>query len=292
MKSIIYLIALVSTTCLAQIQGNGQITTQNFPLDEVSTISVQLYAKTTIDPTASSGITITGDSNLIPLIGKKVTNGMLTLDQNQWIKSSQDLIIKIGAPAIKTLIHGTHDQTYLINLNQEELSVSANVGEVILVGKVTNFKLESKIADVNAAGLEAQNATVRITGRGSALVNVKGSLDTDLNKNANLKLFTQPAKITGNYDQSKNTTTARPGLEFVSFTLKNNSWNRHNFYVEGPNSDGSSFSYGFPIMPGFTRAERWSVGTKVYLSKALGKRKLLHTVSEVDQDAVIKLFKK
>lgn len=290
MKIVNLIMLLVVSTTMAQIKGNGQIITQNYPLEDLSTISIQMYAKVTIDPSAKEGMTITADSNLQALIGKEIAAGTLTLDQVEWIQPSQDIIISIGAPELKEVIHGTHDKTSVINLDQSRIDVTANVGEVVLSGKVEQLYINSKLAAVNAADLIAQNAEVVISGRGTVNVNVQQTLNTDLDKNAELKLVNEPATITGNYKPSVNTRKTNPNLSYVSFTLKNNSWNRNNFYVVGPNPDGSSFSYGFPIMPGAKRAERWSVGTKVYLDKRLGKRELLYTVIAADEGAVVKLF--
>ena len=56
---------------------------------------MQMYAKVTIDASLKEGMTITADSNLQSLIGKEIEGGTLTLDQVEWIKPSQDIIIKI-----------------------------------------------------------------------------------------------------------------------------------------------------------------------------------------------------
>ena len=77
---------------------------------------------------------------------------------------------------------------------------------------------------------------------------------------------------------------------WIPFKIKNNSWNRNNFLVIGPKKDGSSFSYGFPMMPGTTRKENWSVGSKVYKVNRLGLRKLLVEIKEEDKDKTVKLF--
>lgn len=290
MRILSLLILFITSTSLAQVKGNGEIVSQNYNLDGILEVSVQLYAKVTIDPSAEAGMTITGDSNLLPLIGRDFQDGKLTLDQIEWIKPSQDLIIKIGAPDLKAVEHGTHDETYIINLNQDRLDVSGNVGKIILSGKVDQLNINSKLAKINAADLTATNANVVITGRGSAIVKVTQNLVTDLDGNATLEVLNEPESVSGNYKPSNIGPRTVRQLTYVNFTLKNNSWNRNHFYVEGPNPDGTSFSYGFPIMPGFTRAERWSVGTKVYLDKKLGKRELLYTVTAADEGETVKLF--
>ncbi|MDC7996610.1 GIN domain-containing protein [Gilvibacter sediminis] len=290
MRTLFLTIVLIATQTFGQVKGDGNIITKNYPITNITAVSVQLYAKVTIDPEGPEGMTITGDSNLLDLIGKNVEAGTLTLDQLEWIQPSQDLIIKIGARKIKSLEHGTHDTTYVLNLSAEQFKVEANVGRVILSGAVKMLHIDSKLATINAADLKAENARVTISSRGEAVVNVSGELQTQLDDDATLSLFRQPKIITGNYQAPQTAAVTTEVPEYISFRIKNNSWNRQNFYVEGPNQDGSNFSYGFPIMPGFSRAERWTVGTKIYLDKTLGKGKLLHTVTAQDEGTTVKLF--
>ena len=65
---------------------------------------------------------------------------------------------------------------------------------------------------------------------------------------------------------------------------------RTHFVVKGPKVDGSYFGYGFPMMPGATKKERWTVGTKVYRINRLGLRKLLVEIKAEDEGQVVKLF--
>ena len=289
MKIINLIMLLVVSSTLAQVKGNKDIVTKNFDLENVNTINVQMYAKVYIDANADSVMSIKADSNLIDLIGKEVVDGKLTLDQIEWIKPSQDIIITIGAPGLQKLIHGTHDITSVANLKQDNFKVETNVGTINLQGSVQNLIVDNKLANIKAGNLIAQNAEVIISGRGKVKLNVTGELDTNLDKNARLELVGQPEKITGNYSKESQPKPITK-LVYVNFKLKNNSWNRNHFYVEGPNPDGTSFSYGFPIMPGLTRAERWTVGTKVYLDKKIGKRQLLYTVTAAAEGKTVKLF--
>jgi len=78
--------------------------------------------------------------------------------------------------------------------------------------------------------------------------------------------------------------------EYITVKIKNNSWNRQSLEVKGPKKDGSYFGYGFPMMAGSTKKERWTVGTKVYKKTALGSRKLLLTIQKEDANKTVKLF--
>ncbi len=60
----------------------------------------------------------------------------------------------------------------------------------------------------------------------------------------------------------------------------------------GPKKNGGRFSYGFPMMPGFSKKERWTTGTKVYKVNKIGIRKLLVTIKSEDEGKTVKLFNK
>ncbi|MHA7057317.1 hypothetical protein ACWGOQ_0008875 [Aquimarina sp. M1] len=62
---------------------------------------------------------------------------------------------------------------------------------------------------------------------------------------------------------SKNRKEKNTSIKYIKFVIRNNSMTRNHFFVEGPNPDGSKFSYGFPMMPQATRKENWTTGTKV-----------------------------
>jgi hypothetical protein len=44
------------------------------------------------------------------------------------------------------------------------------------------------------------------------------------------------------------------------------------------------------MMPGSVKKERWTIGTKVYRKKSMGKRELLLTIKAEDEGKTLKLF--
>ena len=252
MKNVIITVLLIAQGAVAQVQGNQNIITQSFDIENVQTVSVQMYAKVTIDASLKSAITITADQNLIQLIGKEVKDGTLTLDQKQWINPSRPIQITIGAFGLKKLIHGTHDTTQLVGLNQEQLIVEAPIGAVSLAGNVTRLTLTIK--------------------------------------DAKIALVTAPKQLVGDYTNKKVTTASKSKVSFINIKLKNNSLTRSKFVVRGPNGRGENFAYGFSIFPGFSKSERWSIGTKIFLAKSGGVEELLYTLTPDDANSTIKLF--
>jgi hypothetical protein len=292
--SFIVLLLLISVSTTAQIQGNKKIETRSFPIKNVEVIKINFYADITIDPSEEEGMTITMDSNLFDKIDTEVVDKTLHLDQIRWVQPSQEVVIKIGAPNLRRVEKGTHQTLRITNVDNNYLNIMAFVGKVIVDGKTEQFNIGIENGEIDASELIAENARVNIWGWGKARVYAENEIYSILKNNAQLELVNTPKKLRGDtqeyLDRLENEKAS--DVEWISFKIKNNSGNRYNFYVVGPKKDGSKFGYGFPMMPGKIRKERWSTGTKVYKVNKLGLRTLLLTISEEDEGKTVDLFEK
>ncbi|MFD2562217.1 GIN domain-containing protein [Aquimarina rubra] len=291
-KLISLLILFVCLTTTAQIKGNKDIITRTFNINTIQTIKINFYAQVIIDQSKEEGLTITTDSNLFDYIDKEVVDGVLHLDQKEWIQPSENAKIIVGAPNLRKVESGTHDTTRIINIDNDYIQVIAPIGKVFIEGKTKELRIAAELASIDASGLVAENARIDIWSRGSARVFVTNELDAKLSDKAKLKIMNTPKKISGDAktivnkgEKAKNTS-----IKYIKFKIKNNSLTRNQFLVIGPKPDGSTFSYGFPMMPQATRKENWTTGTKVYKVSTLGKRKLLVTIKEEDKDTTVALF--
>ncbi|WP_298539738.1 DUF2807 domain-containing protein [uncultured Aquimarina sp.] len=294
MKKVINILLLsVSLTTLSQIKGNKEIITKTFDVNNIENVKINFYAQVIIDQSKEESLTITTDANLIDYIDKEVIDGTLHLDQKEWIQPSENAKIVIGAPNIRKVESGTHDTTRIINLDNSYIQVLAPIGKIFMDGKTKELRIAGELATIDSSSLIAENARVNIWSRGSAKVYVTNELDTKLSKEAKLKIMNTPKKIKG--DARKTVTHSKKKIKnslvkYIKFKIKNNSLTRNQFLVVGPKPDGSKFSYGFPMMPQAVRKENWTTGTKVYKVSTLGKRKLLITIKEEDENKTVVLF--
>lgn len=294
MKKMTALLLLVGMMSLAQTKGNKDMITQEIPLKKLEVLEMELYAKVVVDVSGnSSKITITGDSNLIPLIDTEVVGGKLRLAQTEWIQPSQALEITIQAPQLERLQVGVHETVQLKNLDQEEIVLTALLGGIKASGTVAEVSVNAEAGVIDASLLTAQNAQVNIWKDGKAILNVEDQVTTKLSEEARLDFVRTPKNIKGS-GYKKALSNNQPPTDgtgtYITVKIKNNSWNRNQFVVRGPKPDGSYFGYGFPMMPGSVKKENWTVGTKVYKKNALGMRKLLVTLTEADAGKTIELF--
>tara|TARA_R110001632_G_scaffold19898_8_gene59856 strand:+ start:8981 stop:9868 length:888 start_codon:yes stop_codon:yes gene_type:complete len=294
MKKLIALLLLVSMSSLAQTKGNKNIETRSFKVQNLDVIKINFYANITIDQSAKEGMTISMDSNLFDKIDTEVVDGTLNLNQLEWVQPSQQVTIKIGAPNLKRVEKGTHRTLTIKNVDNDYLNVMAFVGKVVVSGKTKQFNIGVENGEIDASKLIAENARVNIWGRGNAKIYAENELFSIIKEDGRLDLVNTPKKLTGDTKNavSKNKNIDTSDIKWISFKIKNNSWNRNNFFVVGAKKNGRKFSYGFPMMPGFSKKERWTTGTKVYKVNKIGARKLLVTISPEDEGKIVKLFEK
>ena len=291
MKKVTLLLFLVGMTSVAQIKGNKNISTRTIDVQGVTAIEMGLYANVVIDQNATAEMTIITDSNIQELIDTEVVDGTLKLAQLEWIQPSKRIQITIGAPSLTRLQVGVNETVLLKNVDQETIALMALNGKIVVSGKADKVGIGAENGTINASKLEVKQATVNIWGNGKAIVNATELVESTLDKNARLEFVREPATIKGDTNTvSKEAKTAFAKATYIDIKIKNNSFNRNHFAVKGPKKDGSYFGYGFPMMPGATKKERWTVGTKIYKTNAIGIKKLLLTITAADEGKTIKLF--
>lgn len=292
MKKITLLLLIVGMTGIAQIKGNKQIDTRTISVEGLTDLEMGLYAKVTIDAFAKATMTITTDSNLLDSIDVEIIDGKMRLSQLGWIQPSQPIRITLGAPMLKRLQLDVHETVIVKNVSGQSINVMAIHGTIVLDGAVDELAIDAENGNVDAKRLTAQKVYLNIWGDGKAYVKAIELLDSKLGSDGRLELIGQPKKVIGDMAKSKTNTQPLNNGEgrYIDLKIKNNSWNRNHFTVKGPKSDGSFFGYGFPMMPGAVKKERWTVGTKIYKVNKLGLKKLLIEITSADEGKTVPLF--
>ncbi len=294
---IVFMLTIVQYTW-AQVKGNKAITTENYTINNLFSLKVDLYAEVVIDCAAEESLTITTDENLHDLIDKSIDEGHLTLMEEEWIQPSQPIRITIGAPDLERIEQSVHETTRVKNLNRSSFRVMAIIGEIVLEGKVEELYVSGELGTIDARALTAPSVDVNLWGQGkielgspekiTGIVKREGTVlyegkdvKTRVNTTKGGRVLSQQA-----YSSIQNDPTTR----FIDIKIKNNSPDRIEAYVIGPKPDGKKFSYGFPLRAGQVKEERWTVGTKVYEVSNVGFKKKLVEIKDGDEGEVVKLF--
>lgn len=320
----ILLTLLISTGTVAQnkvIYGNGKIKTIKRPLDQFSTLSIDLKADVIVESGAMPLIEITADKNIVrkidfSLSGKKL---QLKVKDGYWLQSTKPRI-KIQTPylvGLTTLGHQTGIGDIVIkSIDVDRFNLDVLYGDIQLEGKVDKLLIKSSnqsyyknSGTIDASKLTARVVKANIKGSNSAIVYPTEILVADLKHDAEIKYdsepneielkgearLVQPGLITVSEEHSDQTEREneypKVALQYVTLKVKNNSLARKHFKIRGPNPSGDKFSYGFPMMPMATREKRVPVGTNIYLQKNGLMNKKLVTITSEDDGKVLDLFK-
>jgi len=302
MRSTLFILAtlLSSYSLLGQVKGDGNIITQQIDIGSVTDLDISLYAKIEVDMSQGPSMTISMDANLLDLIDLEVIDGHLMLDQKKWIKPSQDIVIKLGAPELSRVQQGTHETVFVRNMNTDEFVASALVGEILLEGQTDQLSANGEVGDIDATNLDVQSVNVNLWGWGKIKLGnpndisgqVKGAgqviysgnqTSVDVKTSDDGRVIDRSQEEIVRYDDK---------ARFIKLKLKNNSAKRINAYVRGPKPDGTFFSYGFPMRPGQVRKKDWSIGSKVFKVSGLGLKKLLLEITEDDEGELVMMYAK
>ncbi len=293
----IFLLAL-SFNVSAQIKGNKQIVTQTFEINDIKSITINLYADIEIDCAAEEKLVITTDENIMDLISIYIEDGKLEFSQKEWIRPSQEIKIRIGAPALARVEQSTHETVVVKNINRSQFNAMALIGEIKLQGEVDHLSASGETGEVDARNLSAKTVNVNLWSYGkiklASPILVEGIVKSDgmVLLESDVTEVKVNRKDGGNvmkYSDLEEKLANAP--RFIEFKIKNNSSERIQCYVIGPKPDGKRFSYGFPMNPGQVRKKNWTTGSKVYKKSALGTKKLLVEIKNGDEGELVSLFK-
>jgi len=127
-------------------------------------------------------ITISTDQNLLPLITTSVTDGALHIEQEENLRLTKGIIIKVSSSSLMEVeLNGAVSLT-ASKVSGPNLKLESNGASSISVeGAVTNLEVNfSGAGKLSAEALQAQTATVSLSGACSADVTVTESLNASI----------------------------------------------------------------------------------------------------------------
>ncbi len=296
MKNVLLVILCIITynAAQSQIYGNGKMVEFSQSVKGLTSIDIQLNADIILDYSAEETIQIKIDENLIEHVGISFISGRLTLDQKKWIEPKQLPQIRIGSPALKRIFQGTHSTSKLVHVKANKLRLEGNVGKIIAEGQVENLRVLTSGTDLELQDLAIDEINISALEDSKVRLGKVRKIETKYKNDDRIILEEEPEEYIateGEYENSNRLSYApNPDLRYIEFKIRNNSFRRKHFVVVGPKKDGSTFSYGFSMFPKTNKSEKWSVGTQIFEEKKFGKRELLVTIKEEDENTVVSLF--
>ena len=264
------------------VNGNGTIVDQMRPLKTFSSVSLDFSADLTIVNGETPSFTIEADENILPHIGTQVRSGKLYITQDKWIEPSQRIIIRVGAPFTSGIETSGYSDVVIEGIDGPRLQVNAGVGKVKLFGNAERLLVRTKTGHIDATNLITAYADVSATSHGTIKLGKVEELITNISDTGTVIYNGKPGSMDNKNqhalivaaDDYVDPSTIQ--VEYVAFTLVNNSRKKLSLRVEGPRE--KQFSYGFNLLANSGRNENWPVGTKLYNEGRLLSDKLLLTI--------------
>lgn len=262
------------------IYGNGNIQTDVRKVKMFTKLNIELNGDIIIHLGEQPKVIVETDENILANITTSVSNNELLVTQKKWPEPSKKFIVHVYTPVLSKITSDSWANIDIHKINQKKLELFIELGSIVASGSVQELTVHSEQAKIDLENLTVGNAKVKLTGYADMVMCCAESLIKDINDGAELKVLSL-------LSENEEIKTSKE-VKYINFEIVNNSWSRNHFYVQGPKE--RRFSYGFPMNPLFSRAERWPIGTKVYQVNLLGIKKLLVEIEEKDENTKVKLF--
>lgn len=163
------------------VHGSGNVVSEKRGLSGFKAVDVGGVFQIEITSQKEFGVEVEADDNLLPLIKTEVRNGILNIETERKLSSSNPLRVRISAPDIDKLEVSGAANVILNDLKNSGLSVdSSGASKIKISGETEKLTVDvSGATKVDAESLTAENATVDARGASHVNVNVTGQLRSD-----------------------------------------------------------------------------------------------------------------
>jgi len=201
------------------VAGSGVVKSESRQVADFDAIRIEYPAEITIRQGASESLKIEAEDNLLPQLSADVRNGTLILEnaEQNWrerVNPSEPVIITITVVDLKEVQFPTAGKMQIEDLETDSLTVSVSgAGDVTLTGlNATRFVVNlSGAGNINADGesenlhltisglgnfkggdLQTQDASVQISGAGSATLWAEDTLDANISGAGSIEYYGDP----------------------------------------------------------------------------------------------------
>ncbi|CAN5131372.1 head GIN domain-containing protein [soil metagenome] len=165
---------------VGSVKGSGQTALEVRDIAGFHAIDVGGVFEVKITAQKDFAVEVEADDNLLPLIRTEVRNGVLRIETDRKLSTSNPIRIRVSAPDIDDLdISGAANIT-VENVKNSELNVdSSGASKIKITGETAKLTVDvSGATKVDAGKLVVENATVEAGGASQVTVQVSGELRT------------------------------------------------------------------------------------------------------------------
>lgn len=179
-------IAVLFAGCAAifgdRVAGSGDVVTQSRSVPAFHRIRLNGSAALKITAGAAQAVQVEAQANIAELIDTKVSDGALVIDNRRDYTTNKPVAVHVSAPSIDGLEINGFSNVVLTGAHGSKLAISlSGTGSVSASGRVDDLSLDcSGAGKANLANLIARDATISVSGVGSADVDATARLDISI----------------------------------------------------------------------------------------------------------------
>lgn len=179
------------------VTGNGQIVTQQRPIGNFRQIEARGSSEVIVRVGPAPSLTITADSNLIPLIGSEIRGSKLILDARGSYRTRNAPRIVITVPALDSAALSGSGNVRVEGMSSRVAALAVNgSGNLVASGRASSLNVAiNGSGNADARAFQAANVQVAISGSGNATVATSGPLNGAISGSGNIRYVGRPSTI-------------------------------------------------------------------------------------------------
>ena len=182
-----------------QVTGDGKTVTKTRAVQQFNQIKISGAYRVKITQGTQPSLSITTDSNIIPLVITKVTGQQLLINNKAGVsfRLTEPVLIQIVVKDLNQVVASGANALTISKLNTENLKLDTSGSvQANLSGKVENLDMQvAGSGNINAIHLVAETVKIRLMGSGNVTVNATDKLDTKITGNGTIQYSGDPANV-------------------------------------------------------------------------------------------------
>lgn len=214
---LVSLLLLPSCWFVGGVNGSGRMTEETRQLEAFHSIQAGGRFELRISQGPAEPLRLEGEDNILPLVRSTVRNGVLHLDTEEQLGRIKPIVVHASATEWRSLslsgagklitetpvrgatlrlrISGAGEIKAQVDLGELDLEVSG-AGNCQLSGSARNVSFRASGAgDLDALRLRSENASIRISGAGSANVHATGRLEATISGAGSVRYAGNPETV-------------------------------------------------------------------------------------------------
>jgi hypothetical protein len=187
---------MVFGTDPAVVVGDGKIERSERAIGAATELDLDGAFLATITLGAGPSLVIEGDENVLPFIKSEASGGQLHIFAQHSYQTEKPIRVILSLPALARLSAGGSNSVALTGVAGPALALSmSGANSVSIAGRIGALSANLSGADVLAAEtLEADKASVRVTGSGSAVLRVNTAIKAEIDGSGSIEVHGHPVQ--------------------------------------------------------------------------------------------------